>query len=294
MKEFREKVYNKTIYINFDSNTTMSDLFSYDSYTNGLIIGIELFSDQKIDPDNTLLIFDAIQEVPQALSALKYFYENAPEYHIVCAGSLLGIALHQRTSFPVGKVDLMNLYPLSYKEFLLATKQINALKDYYFVGGMPEAVQHFVSHHSYDEVRNIQKRILLDYEHDFPRPKIIKVWNSIPIQISNNTYEGKRGKGFDVAVKWLADCGLIYIVNRVRQVKPPLKIHEDFNTFQLYLLDIGLLGCIAKLDEHTLSKQYICQQFMATEHVSIYCADDTDFLIEKEDGIISISAQKAL
>lgn len=294
MKEFREKVYNKTIYINFDSNTTMSDLFSYDSYTNGLIIGIELFSDQKIDPDNTLLIFDAIQEVPQALSALKYFYENAPEYHIVCAGSLLGITLHQRTSFPVGKVDLMNLYPLSYKEFLLATKQINALKDYYFVGGMPEAVQHFVSHHSYDEVRNIQKRILLDYEHDFPRPKISKVWNSIPIQISNNTYEGKRGKGFDVAVKWLADCGLVYIVNRVRQVKPPLKIHEDFNTFQLYLLDIGLLGCIAKLDEHTLSKQYICQQFMATEHVSIYCADDTDFLIEKEDGIIPISAQKAL
>ena len=294
MKEFREKVYNKTIYINFDSNTTMSDLFSYDSYTNGLIIGIELFSDQKIDPDNTLLIFDAIQEVPQALSALKYFYENAPEYHIVCAGSLLGITLHQRTSIPVGKVDLMNLYPLSYKEFLLATKQINALKDYYFVGGMPEAVQHFVSHHSYDEVRNIQKRILLDYEHDFPRPKISKVWNSIPIQISNNTYEGKRGKGFDVAVKLLADCGLIYIVNRVRQVKPPLKIHEDFNTFQLYLLDIGLLGCIAKLDEHTLSKQYICQQFMATEHVSIYCADDTDFLIEKEDGIIPISAQKAL
>lgn len=294
MKEFREKVYNKTIYINFDSNTTMSDLFSYDSYTNGLIIGIELFSDQKIDPDNTLLIFDAIQEVPQALSALKYFYKNAPEYHIVCAGSLLGIALHQRTSFPVGKVDLMNLYPLSYKEFLLATKQIDALKDYYFVGGMPEAVQHFVSHHSYDEVRNIQKRILLDYEHDFPRPKISKVWNSIPIQISNNTYEGKRGKGFDVAVKWLADCGLIYIVNRVRQVKPPLKIHEDFNTFQLYLLDIGLLGCIAKLDENTLSKQYICQQFMATEHVSIYCVDDTDFLIEKEDGIIPISAQKAL
>lgn len=206
----------------------------------------------------------------------------------------MGIDLHQGTSFPVGKVDLMNLYPLSYKEFLLATKQIDALKDYYFVGGMPEAVQHFVSHHSYDEVRNIHKRILLDYEHDFTRPKISKVWNSIPIQISNNTYEGKRGKGFDEAVKWLADCGLIYIVNRVRQVKAPLKIHEDFNTFQLYLLDIGLLGCIAKLDEHTLSKQYICQQLIATEYVSIYCTDDTDFLIEKEEGIIPISAQKTL
>lgn len=234
-------------------------MFSYDLDTKRLITGMELYSGKKIDPDNTLLIFDELQEVPRALTSLKYFNENAPEYHIVCACSFMGIDLHQGTSFPVGKVDLMNLYPLSYKEFLLATKQIDALKDYYFVGGMPEAVQYFVSHHSYDEVRNIHKRILLDYEHDFTRPKISKVWNSIPIQISNNTYEGKRGKGFDEAVKWLADCGLIYIANRVRQVKAPLKIHEDFNTFQLYLLDIGLLGCIAKLDEHTLSKQYRCQ-----------------------------------
>ena len=229
MKEFGKKAYTHTVYINFEDNVTMEDLFSYDLDTNRLITGIELYSGQKIDPDNTLLIFDEVQEVPRALTSLKYFNENVPEYHIVCACSFMGIDLHQGTSFPVGKVDLMNLYPLSYKEFLLATKQIDALKDYYFVGGMPEAVQHFVSHHSYDEVRNIQKRILLDYEHDFPRPKISKVWNSIPIQISNNTYEGKRGKGFDVAVKWLADCGLIYIVNRVRQVKPPLKIHEDFN-----------------------------------------------------------------
>lgn len=259
MKEFGKKAYTHTVYINFEDNVTMEDLFSCDLDTKRLITGMELYSGKKIDPDNTLLIFDELQEVPRALTSLKYFNENAPEYHIVCACSFMGIDLHQGTSFPVGKVDLMNLYPLSYKEFLLATKQIDALKDYYFVGGMPEAVQHFVSHHSYDEVRNIHKRILLDYEHDFTRPKISKVWNSISIQISNNTYEGKRGKGFDEAVKWLADCGLIYIVNRVRQVKAPLKIHEDFNTFQLYLLDIGLLGCIAKLDEHTLSKQYICQ-----------------------------------
>lgn len=292
MKEFGKKAYTHTVYINFEDNVTMEDLFSYDLDTKRLITGMELYSGQKIDPDNTLLIFDEVQDVPRALTSLKYFNENAPEYHIVCACSFMGIALHQGTSFPVGKVDCMNLYPLSYKEFLLATKQSDALKDYYFVGGMPEAVQHFVSHHSYDEVRNIQKRILLDYDHDFPRPKISKVWNSIPIQISNNTYEGKRGKGFDVAVMWLADCGLIYIVNRVRHVKAPLKIHEDFNTFQLYLLDIGLLGCMAELDEHTLNKQYICQRLMATEDVSIYCTDDNDFLIEKEDGIIPISAQK--
>lgn len=294
MKEFGKKAYTHTVYINFEDNVTMEDLFSYDLDTKRLITGMELYSGKKIDPDKTLLIFDELQEVPRALTSLKYFNENAPEYHIVCACSFMGIDLHQGISFPVGKVDLMNLYPLSYKEFLLATKQIDALKDYYLVGGMPEAVQYFVSHHSYDEVRNIQKRILLDYEHDFPCPKISEVWNSIPIQISNNTYEGKCGKGFDVAVLWLADCGLIYIVNRVRQVKAPLKIHEDFNIFQLYLLDIGLLGCIVKLDEHTLSKQYICQQLMATEYVSIYCTDDTDFLIEKEDGIIPISAQKTL
>lgn len=210
MKEFGKKAYTHTVYINFEDNVTMEDLFSYDLDTKRLITGMELYSGKKIDPDNTLLIFDELQEVPRALTSLKYFNENAPEYHIVCACSFMGTDLHQGTSFPVGKVDLMNLYPLSYKEFLLATKQIDALKDYYFVGGMPEAVQHFVSHHSYDEVRNIHKRILLDYEHDFTRPKISKVWNSIPIQISNNTYEGKRGKGFDVAVKWLADCGLIH------------------------------------------------------------------------------------
>ena len=291
MKEFGKKAYVNIVYINFENNSIMSDLFSYDLDVHRLVKGIEVYTDQIIYPDNTLIIFDEVQEVPRALTSLKYFNENAPEYHIVCACSFMGIALHQGTSFPVGKVDLMNLYPLSFKEFQMATKSTD-LKQYYYVGGMPEAVQHFVIHHSYDEVRTIQKRILLDYEHDFPCPKISKVWNSILIQISNNTYEGKRGKGFDVAVMWLADCGLIYIVNRVRQVKAPLKTHEDFNTFQLYLLDIGLLGCMAELDEHTLNKQYICQQLMATEDVSIYFTDDTDFLIEKEDGIIPISAQK--
>lgn len=290
MKEFGKKAYTHTVYINFEDNASMEDFFSYDLDTKRLITGMELYSGQKIDPDNTLLILDEVQEVPRALTSLKYFNENAPEYHIVCACSFMGIALHQGTSFPVGKVDLMNLYPLSYKEFLLATKQSNSLKDYYFVGGMPEAVQYFMTHNDYNGVRNIHKRILLDYEHDFPRPKTSKVWNSIPLHISYKIYEGKRGKGFDMAVMWLADCGLIHIVNRVRQVKAPLKIHEDFNTFQLYLLDIGLLGCMAELDEHTLNKQYVCQQFKAMENVDVYLSDDTEFLIEKEEGIISIRA----
>ena len=160
MKEFGSKAYTDTVYINFDSNSRMAELFASDLNTDRLIMGIELYAGRKINPDHTLLIFDEVQEVPRALSSLKYFYEDAPQYHIVCAGSLLGIALHEGTSFPVGKVDFLNLYPLSFREFLMATignhfaelldsqdypmitsfKQtyIDALKQYYFVGGMQE------------------------------------------------------------------------------------------------------------------------------------------------------------
>lgn len=186
MKEFGRQAYADTVYINFDSNSSMAELFASDLDTSRLIVGLELYAGRKIDPANTLLIFDEVQEVPRALTSLKYFYENAPEYHIVCAGSLLGIALHEGTSFPVGKVDFLKLYPLSFREFLLATgkerfadllqKQdyqmattfkhiyIDALKYYYFVGGMPEAVQSFAENKDFNEVRNIQKRILAAYE----------------------------------------------------------------------------------------------------------------------------------
>lgn len=189
MKEFGKQAYSDTVYINFDSNTRMADLFAVDLDTDRLILGLELYAGRKIDSDNTLLIFDEVQEVPKALASLKYFYENAPQYHIVCAGSLLGIALHQGTSFPVGKVDFLKLYPLSFSEFLMATgnerfakllkkqdfemitnfKQtyIDALKQYYFVGGMPEAVQSFAESKDFNEVRTIQKRILAAYEQDF-------------------------------------------------------------------------------------------------------------------------------
>lgn len=213
IKEFGNQAYEDTVYINFDSNPRMADLFASDLNIDRLIMGIELYSGKKIDLDNTLLIFDEVQEVPRALSSLKYFYEDAPQYHIVCAGSLLGIALHEGTSFPVGKVDFLNLYPLSFKEFLMAMtgehfaklldsqdyslitsfKQtyIDALKQYYFVGGMPEAVQNFAEEKDFSEVRKIQKRILLAYEQDFSKhapikivPKIRMMWNSIPSQLA--------------------------------------------------------------------------------------------------------------
>ncbi|MBQ4339636.1 MAG: AAA family ATPase, partial [Firmicutes bacterium] len=212
MKEFGKQAYENTVYINFDSNSRMAELFASDLDIERLILGLELYTGHKINPENSLLIFDEVQEVPRALTSLKYFCENAPQYHIVCAGSLLGIALHQGTSFPVGKVDFLKLYPLSFKEFLMAVDKeqfadlldkqnfqmvtsfkqtyIDALKQYYFVGGMPEAVQAFAENKDFNEVREIQKRILDAYEQDFSKhapneivPKIRMLWNSIPSQL---------------------------------------------------------------------------------------------------------------
>ena len=224
MKEFGKQAYVDTVYINFDSNSRMAELFASDLDTDRLILGLELYSGRKIDPNNTLLIFDEVQEVPRALASLKYFCENAPQYHIICAGSLLGIALHEGTSFPVGKVNFLKLYPLTFKEFLMATgkqrfselldshdfqmitsfKQtyIDALKHYFFVGGMPEAVQSFAENKDFNEVREIQKGILEAYEQDFSKhapnvivPKIRMLWNSIPSQLAKENkkfiYENK-------------------------------------------------------------------------------------------------------
>ena len=279
MKEFGKLYYTETVYINFDSNSRMAELFASDLDTDRLIMGLELYSGRKIDPDHTLLIFDEVQEVPRALSSLKYFYENAPQYHIVCAGSLLGIALHEGTSFPVGKVDFLKLYPLSFKEFLMATgkdrfaellskqdypmitsfKQtyIDVLKQYYFVGGMPEAVQSFAENKDFNEVREIQKRILAAYEQDFSKhapneivPKIRMLWNSIPSQLAKENKkfvyglvrEGARAKDYETAILWLSDCGLVHKISRVNAAGIPLKAYEDLKAFKLFLVDVVCLG----------------------------------------------------
>jgi predicted AAA+ superfamily ATPase len=213
MKEFGRIAYGNTVYINFDNNRIIRELFAEDSDTTRLIRGLELYSGQKIESDKTLLIFDEIQEVPQALTALKYFHENASEYHIVCAGSLLGVALHAGTNFPVGKVEFLDLSPLSFPEFLRATGNgrfeetlaradfdmvtpfkttyIDLLKQYYFVGGMPEVVAAFSENHDFNETREIQQSILAAYEQDFSKhaphetvPRIRMLWNSIPAQLA--------------------------------------------------------------------------------------------------------------
>lgn len=348
MKEFGNKAYADTVYINFDSNSIMTELFASDLNTERLIMGIELYVGRKIDPNNTLLIFDEVQEVPRALSSLKYFYENAPQYHIVCAGSLLGIALHGGTSFPVGKVDFLHLYPLSFKEFLMATegeqfarlleqrdfsmitsfkqKYIDALKQYYFVGGMPEAAESFAEEKDFNEVRNIQKRILTAYEQDFSKhapieivPKIRMVWNSIPSQLAKENKkflyglvrEGGRAKDFEAAIMWLCDCGLVHKIGRINAAGIPLKAYEDLKAFKLFLVDVGLLGCMTGLRQRTLlegndlfvefkgalTEQYVCQQLKTIEDLGIYYytndrgSCEVDFVIDNGEQIIPVEVK---
>lgn len=348
MKEFGRQAYSSTVYINFDSNSQMAELFSSDLDTSRIIMGLELYAGSKIDPENTLLIFDEVQEVPRALSSLKYFCENAPQYHIVCAGSLLGIALHEGTSFPVGKVDFLKLYPLSFVEFLMAVgkeryaellairdfdlisafKQtyIDALKQYYFVGGMPEAVQSFAEDNDFNEVRDIQKRILAAYEQDFSKhapneivPKIRMVWNSIPSQLAKENKkfvyglvrEGGRAKDYETAIMWLTDCGLVHKVSRVNAAGIPLKAYEDLKAFKLYVVDVGLLGCMTGLNQHTLldgndlfvefkgalTEQYVCQQLKAIDNLNIYYytnsrnSCEVDFVVDTGVQIVPVEVK---
>lgn len=348
MKEFGKQAYADTVYINFDSNSRMADLFSADLDTDRLIMGLELYAGRKINPENTLLIFDEVQEVPRALASLKYFYENAPQYHIVCASSLLGIALHQGTSFPVGKVDFLKLYPLSFSEFLMATgnerfaellkkqdyemitsfKQtyIDALKHYYFVGGMPEAVQSFAESKDFNEVRAIQKRILAAYEQDFSKhapneivPKIRMLWNSIPSQLARENKkfiyglvrEGGRAREYETAIMWLSDCGLVHKVSRVNAAGIPLKAYEDLKAFKLFIVDVGLLGCMTGLRQRTLldgddlfvefkgalTEQYVCQQLKTVEDLGIYYytndrgSCEIDFVVDTGEQIVPIEVK---
>ena len=348
MQEFGKQEYDNTIYINFDSNPSMAELFAYDLNVDRLIMGLELFAGHKIDPDNCLLIFDEIQEVPRALASLKYFCERAPQYHIVCAGSLFGIALHLGTSFPVGKVDFLKLYPLSFKEFLMATVQkqfadlldrqdfqmittfkqtyIDALKQYYYVGGMPEVVQNFADNKDFGEVREIQKRILYAYEQDFSKhapneiiPRIRMLWNSIPSQLAKENKkfvyglvrEGARAKEYETAIMWLSDCGLIHKVSRVNSVGIPLKGYEDLKAFKIFLVDVGILGCMAGLSPRTLldgnslftefkgalTEQYVCQQLKTIDDIAVYYytndrgSCEIDFVIDTGNQVVPVEVK---
>lgn len=348
MKEFGATEFEDIAYINFDSNSQMRELFAGDLAVERIITGLELYVGKKINAEKTLLIFDEVQEVPRALSALKYFCEDAPEYHIVCAGSLLGIALHEGTSFPVGKVEFMKLYPLSFKEFMLATgkerfvraleahdfglvtsfKQtyIEALKQYYYIGGMPEVVAAFAENSDFNEVREIQQRILNAYEQDFSKhapnnivPKIRMVWNNIPSQLAKENRkfiyglirEGARAKDFETAIMWLADCGLVHQVYRVTSPGLPLKAYADMKAFKLFLLDVGLLSCMTGLRQKTLleggevfkefkgarTEQYVMQELATKKGIGVYyytnerSSAEVDFLVDDGEDVIPVEVK---
>jgi predicted AAA+ superfamily ATPase len=289
MKEFGKTEYEEVIYVNFEQEKSLHDMFTGDLYPDKLLEKLELRFGVKPQPEKTLIIFDEIQEAERGLTALKYFCEDAPEYHIVTAGSLLGITLHKHVSFPVGKVDFLDLHPLTYTEFLTAMGQerfVNVLKKkdiatmtsfkklyiewlrlYFYIGGMPEVVANFVENRDFNQVRHIQQQILDTYEKDLSKhaPKDILgrielLWNSIPSQLSKenrkfiyaNIAHGARAREYELAMAWLLDCGLIHKIHRVTKAGYPLKAYQDFSAFKLFLNDIGLMSAMAKMETQIL------------------------------------------
>ena len=338
LKRFGSTEYKSVAYINCDTSPEMKSAFS-DFDTERLIRLFSILSNVRILPEETLIVLDEIQEVPLGLTSLKYFCENARQYHIVAAASLLGITLHEGTGFPVGKVDELKLYPLSFKEFLLATGNeilvknmeegrwnelsalshtfIELLRQYYYVGGMPEAVRNYVENKDLFAVRKIQNRILSDYRKDFGKhvpsallPKVKMIWDSVPAQLAKENKKfiygalkkGARAKDFEDAIQWLLDAGLIHKVVRVNKVCKPLKFYEDIGAFKLFLVDLGLLGAMADVSakdvlannkafveyKGAFSEQYVLQELIVIgKKVYYYSRENStleiDFLIQKEE-----------
>lgn len=348
MKNFGEREYMQTAYVNFEQSKLLKTLFTDNFDIQRIITAIQIETGVQIDAANTLIIFDEIQEASGALTSLKYFYENAPQYNIIAAGSLLGVALKNKTSFPVGKVEFLDLYPLSFKEFLLALNQqpllelleskdwiliksfrekyIQHLRQYYYIGGMPEAVFSFSKQNNYNEVRAIQKRILLAYEHDFSKhapneivPRIRMIWNSIPAHLARENKkfiyravkQGARAKDYELALSWLIDCGLAHKVCRVSKPGFPLKAYEDFGAFKLFVVDTGLLSAMVNIDIKTLiegnviftefkgalTEQFVLQQLKTLQDIDIYywssekSSSEIDFLVQQAGKIIPIEVK---
>ena len=281
MQHFGKKEYKNVAYINCDDEPRMKQLFELDYNIDRILITIQAITGVKITPADTLIIMDEIQEVPRGLHSLKYFCEKAPEYHIMVAGSLLGVTLGKGESFPVGKVDMLTMYPMDYEEYLDATgnenwiellhskdwglidimkpKMTELLRQYYFVGGMPGVVSKFIENTDLQQVRTLQRDILEAYRRDISKhtsaaesTRIREVLDSLPSQLARENKKfiygavrkGSRAKDFELAIQWLADAGIVYKVSRIKEPKMPLKFYEDRDAFKLFLLDCGLLACM--------------------------------------------------
>lgn len=348
LREFAKREYRKEAYIVCRKNELARQLFSQDFNIDRILRGLRALSGVDITPHDTLIILDEVQDIPEALESLKYFKEEAPEYHIAVAGSLLGISLHQDVSYPVGKINVINLYPMNFEEFLLAKgeneackllqsrdydtlnllheKYTDLLRQYYYVGGMPEAVKKYVETGALQEVRDIQEGILQGYGLDFSKhapkeqvPRIRMVWSSIPSQLfkENKKFiygalrKGARAHDFEMAIQWLIDAGLIYKVPRCTKPELPLSIYEDLSAFKLYMLDIGLMGALVKTDPANIlikndifkeykggmTEQYVLQQMKSKDIAPVYYhkTDDSrleiNFLIQRKGEMIPIEVK---
>ena len=345
MKTFAEEEFDDYVYINFERDTQLQTIFTQDYDLKRILLALEIQSGKEITPKKTLVILDEIQEAKGGLTSLKYFNEEMPDLHIVAAGSLLGLSIHEKQSFPVGKVEFLNLNPLSFEEFLLAknhqkliqlikdheweliktfkSKYISLLKQYYFVGGMPEAVDTFIQNENFKEVREIQNNILNAYELDFSKyaspnvvPKIKMIWNSILPQLSkeNKKYvygllkQGARAKEYEDALLWLENYGLIKRVSRISKPHFPLKSYTDSKAFKLYIHDVGLLNAMGNVDEKillepskmfsefkgSLTEQFVLQELTAKDVTGYYWSENTaelDFVIEKENSIVGMEVK---
>lgn len=337
IKEFGEREYQQVAYLNCDRLAEMKTLF-YDFDVKRLLRAFSSIVDMPILPGETLIILDEIQEAPGGLTALKYFCEEAPDYHIICAGSLLGINLHSGTGYPVGKVDELRMFPMTFEEFLdatgnsllleemkrrhwealspMAVKLVDLLRQYYYVGGMPEVVDCYVRTQNLHKVREIQNRILKDYRLDFARhvptdqlPRVTAVWDSLPSQLARENKKfiygvikkGARAREYENAIQWLLHAGLVHKISRVNSIQRPLKFYEDVSAFKLFILDLGLLGALVDVSAREMlteenffveykgafTEQFIAQEMLASNYKLYYYSKENspleiDFIIQKE------------
>lgn len=347
LKEFGKEEFENVAYINCDDNVMVKNIFEQDYDMKRIILAIGAITGISIIPKKTLIILDEIQELNRGLTALKYFYEKAPEYHVAVAGSLLGITMHKGESFPVGKVNIISLFPMTFDEYLIAkdkkqmvellqqhdwetvkllrNEYIKALREYYFVGGMPESINVFLSTNDPVKVRNTQNEILYTYKKDMSKhvpaseaTRINMVWQSMPSQLVKENKKfiygvakhGGRAKDFEVAIQWLLDAGLLYRADKVSEPKMPLKYYASISDFKLFMLDCGLLGALSETSPAQLlladnemeeskgafTENYVMSQLVAVLDSSIfYYTNDAkleiDFLIQYKDKIIPIEAK---
>lgn len=347
MRHFGEQEYSKVVYVNCDDEPRMKQIFDLDYDIERILTTLQAITGQKATPGDTLIVLDEIQEVPRGLHSLKYFCEKAPEYHVMVAGSLLSVTLGSGESFPVGKVDMLYMYPMDYEEFLEATghgewigllhshdlplvdallpKLVELLRQYYYVGGMPGVVGRYVENRDLKQVRTLQHEILDAYGRDISKHtsaaesvRIRQVLASLPMQLAKESKKfvygavrkGSRAKDFELAIQWLQDAGIIYKVNRIREPRVPIKFYEDFDAFKLFLLDCGLLACMADAPADQMligdnvfvefkgafTEQYVLQQLLAVGLTPYYWSNaktpaEIDFIVQQGSRVVPIEVK---